>query len=59
MTASESQPPLGETLVRILKGSVAAGASDVHMRAGHAPIVRLEVSVPVGGPRDDRTAAVG
>lgn len=41
-TASESQPPMGETLVRILKGSVAAGASDVHMRAGHAPIVRLE-----------------
>ncbi len=31
-----------DVLLRILKGSVAAGASDVHMRAGHAPVVRME-----------------
>jgi len=30
------------TLRRILKGSLQAGASDVHLRAGRAPMVRLE-----------------
>lgn len=38
--------PLGlyglESAVRILKGAVAAGASDVHLKAGTAPLVRLD-----------------
>lgn len=33
---------MDETLSRILKGSVAAGASDIHLRANHAPVVRME-----------------
>jgi twitching motility protein PilT len=31
-----------EAMLRILGGALAAGASDVHLRAGRAPIVRLE-----------------
>ncbi|MEQ8461600.1 MAG: PilT/PilU family type 4a pilus ATPase [Sandaracinaceae bacterium] len=34
-----------DALLRILKGSLAAGASDVHLRAKHAPIVRMEGSL--------------
>ncbi|MGE0790449.1 MAG: type IV pilus twitching motility protein PilT [Sandaracinaceae bacterium] len=43
VTASaDNAIPSGEILMRILKGSIAAAASDIHLRAGHAPIVRME-----------------
>lgn len=31
-----------QALVRILRGSLAAGASDLHLRADHAPVVRMQ-----------------
>ncbi|MGF1465925.1 MAG: type IV pilus twitching motility protein PilT [Sandaracinaceae bacterium] len=31
-----------EAMVRILKGSLAAGASDIHLRVGRPPVVRLQ-----------------
>ncbi|HJL19628.1 MAG TPA: PilT/PilU family type 4a pilus ATPase [Sandaracinaceae bacterium LLY-WYZ-13_1] len=39
---SGSVQRVAESMLRILKGSLAAGASDVHLRACHAPIVRME-----------------
>lgn len=46
MSASAQPNPNGvarlrAALIRILKGSLAAGASDVHLRAFHSPVVRL------------------
>jgi twitching motility protein PilT len=46
MSVALAHEPMGlhglETAVRILKGAIAAGASDIHLKAGAPPLVRLD-----------------